>query len=485
MPTPLLLIAVIGILSLVRAAIAGGTGLVDDEAYYRLWSLAPALSYLDHPPMVAYFIAAGRWLMGDNPLGIRLGAGTAAIITLAAVWRTALLLFSAATAERTLWLMLAMPLLAVGGIIITPDVPSVLFTTLALWTLAELAHSANPNWWLATGLFCGLGLLSKYTNLFAGVTIVLWLIAVPENRKWFRSPQLWIGGLIAALLTAPVVMWNAGHGWASFGKQFGRVGRGNDFGLGYVAEMVGALFVLANPVIFVLAVIGSIEALRRVRNSRDSAATLLIASVVPMAGYFIVHALHDRVQGNWLGPVYPSLAMLAAIGLATIIDPGRQRRLFAAALATGAVMIAGIYLHTLSPIAGKALANDPTSQMRGWKDFAAAVEDARRKSGAAYIATSSFATTGQLAYAMKETGVPVIQINERLRYVHLPEPDAALLQKPALYVELQRRERPELVASLFRSVRPLQSLTRGPSQAPYASYATALLNDPVLPLPDR
>src|SRR5262245_22548687 len=59
-------------LTALRLAVAAYTGLVDDEAYYRMWSLAPALSYLDHPPMVAWVIGAGRAIAGDTSLGVRL-----------------------------------------------------------------------------------------------------------------------------------------------------------------------------------------------------------------------------------------------------------------------------------------------------------------------------------------------------------------------------------------------------------------------------
>jgi len=48
------------LLALLRGVVAASVDLSDDEAYYRLWALAPALSYLDHPPMVAWLIAAGR-----------------------------------------------------------------------------------------------------------------------------------------------------------------------------------------------------------------------------------------------------------------------------------------------------------------------------------------------------------------------------------------------------------------------------------------
>ena len=74
--------------------------------------------------------------------------------------------------------------------VITPDTPSVLFWGLTIWAVAELNRSQDANWWLAVGLFSGLGLLSKYTNLFVGVGIALWIALVPANWRWLRCWQL-------------------------------------------------------------------------------------------------------------------------------------------------------------------------------------------------------------------------------------------------------------------------------------------------------
>ena len=119
-----LCVAILG-LTLVRAVVAGTTGLTDDEAYYRLWALAPALSYYDHPPMVGWMIAAGRWLLGDTALGIRLPGLIISLLGPFLLWRTGTLLFGSQVAQRAVWIALAMPLLAAGGVIVTPDTPSV------------------------------------------------------------------------------------------------------------------------------------------------------------------------------------------------------------------------------------------------------------------------------------------------------------------------------------------------------------------------
>ena len=56
------------ILNLIQAYF---TELLDDEAYYWVYSRFPAWGYFDHPPMIAVLIRAGYALF-QNELGLRL-----------------------------------------------------------------------------------------------------------------------------------------------------------------------------------------------------------------------------------------------------------------------------------------------------------------------------------------------------------------------------------------------------------------------------
>src|SRR3954469_5503223 len=51
--------------------IAATVPLTEDEAYYRLWAQHLQLGYLDHPPMIGWWIRLGETLFGDTPLGVR------------------------------------------------------------------------------------------------------------------------------------------------------------------------------------------------------------------------------------------------------------------------------------------------------------------------------------------------------------------------------------------------------------------------------
>jgi hypothetical protein len=468
------LLAAILVLGLVRVWLAASLGLTEDEAYYRLWALAPAKSYLDHPPMTGWMIAVGRWMAGDSTLGIRLPAILASLVGPLVLWRTASILFGPIVARRAVWIALAMPLLAVGGVILTPDTPSVLFWGLAGWALAELYVSRNANWWLAVGLIAGLGLLSKYSNLFVGASILLWLTLLPHNRVWFRSWQLWAGGALACLLALPVVLWNVEHDWASFAKQFGRVSRGHHLTLAYLGELIGGSLGLMSPVIAVLGGLGLVRLARSAIKAKDGPSALVVYGMLPFLAYLVVHALHNRVQLNWVAPLYPSFALCAAVALGTVSTPmPGQARLGLWAVGTGFVLSAALYWHTMQPLILLSGQRDPTSQTRGWRELAAEVDRVRAATGACWVATSSYATNAQLAYQLRDKA-PVLQITERIRYIHLPPPDPTLLKCPALYVELERRGGDTLLKERFGSATRLDNLTRRHAGVVLSTYVVYL-----------
>jgi hypothetical protein len=75
---------------------------------------------------------------------------------------------------------------------------------------------------------------------------------------------------------------------------------------------------------------------------------------------------------------------------------------------------------------------DPARMFRGWPAFTADVEDLRRAQDAGWIATDDYNIAAELTYRLRDTGVPVEQITERIRYGFLPAPDADLTQSRAL-----------------------------------------------------
>jgi hypothetical protein len=161
-------------------------------------------------------------------------------------------------------------------------------------------------------------------------------------------------------------------------------------------------------------------------------------------GYFIVHALHDRVQGNWPCYLYPALCILAADAFA---PSGGWRRLSVLAMPVAVVMLIAVYLQAQFGLVP--LKRDPLARILG-REFApiAEVVAALVKTHLAQgVLTSDYETTAWLRF--NQPDIRVIQVNEPQRYPHAPPADAQLLQRPLIYLTELRRDQHLLVQKSF------------------------------------
>src|SRR3954453_9995506 len=295
-----------------RLVSAAYTPLTFDEAYYWTWSKHLAGGFYDHPPMVAIVIRLGTLIAGDTELGVRLVSILLAIPMSFAVYRTAEILFGGRRVAATSTVLLNITLMAaVGTLIVTPDAPLLVASSFVLFYLAKVLETGRGAWWLAVGATVGAALLSKYTALFFGPAILIWLAAVPKLRRWLVSPWPYLGGIVAFAIFSPVIVWNAEHQWVSLLKQLGRA-RIQDFALAYIGEIIPTQVAVATPFVYVLGVMG-LYALWRRQAGAMPARALINSMFWTITAYFLWHSLHSRVEGNWFGPVYPCFAIAAAV----------------------------------------------------------------------------------------------------------------------------------------------------------------------------
>ena len=424
------LLLALALLTLLRLVLSAVLPLAPDEAYYWVWSRALAPGYLDAPPMVAWWIRLGTALGGETTLGVRLLAALAAAAG-------ALLLADAGgrlwpripgTGLRAALLISATPLLGVGAIIMTPDTPLMFFWTLALWALARVpaAEAADTGkagggiWFLVAGVAVGCALDAKYTALFLPIGVLIWLMTVPAMRPWLVRPAPWLAALIALLIFAPVLLWNVANGGASFLKQGGRLG---DFVSGrawqFEAELIGGQIGLASPLIWLLCVAGLWAALRGLagKNADRRGAALVLATTLPAALIFLIHALGDRVQGNWPAILYPGAALAA--GALTGLG-GRPARLLRPAVILGAVFTLAIYAQALWGVLPIPPARDPTAlQMAGWRSLSAAVAGAAQRAGRPCVTATNYGMASELAF-YAPPGLRVIAAGPRWGFFRLP-----------------------------------------------------------------
>jgi 4-amino-4-deoxy-L-arabinose transferase-like glycosyltransferase len=473
-----ILILIVGLTAL-RLVVAPFIPLAFDEAYYWRWSQHLAPGYYDHPPMVAVWIAAGRLFLGDTQLGVRLFFILSALPATWAVWRAAAILTRDRRTAATAALYFNLTLfLLVGTMIATPDTPLLVAAAFVVFFLAKLTETGKGGWWLAIGGAVGFGLLSKYTALFFGPGILVAMIMLPDLRKWLATPWPWLGGVLAFAIFVPTIYWNATHDWISFRFQFGRAA-GAGFDPRYVAEYAGALLGMATPSVFVLGVLGLI-AVWRGEGADRNARVMLGALVWPFAIYFLWHALRARVEGNWVAPMFPALAVIAAIAAHGVEWRGAVAWIakFADRTAVAiALFLAGVvYVQALTGVLpiGR---NDPTARAlgAGMADVAAEIERLRENAGAKGVLTPSYALTGWLSFYLPRD-VPVVQIGERYRWYQEPEPAADLLAGPLVYVD--RAGQRAAALDSYRQIHEMERITRRRGATTIEEYDAFSVSEP-------
>jgi hypothetical protein len=462
-----------------------------DEAYYTLWSRALAFGYLDHPPMVALLIRASTTLFGRSELGIRalsliLVGALPALIALVA-WR---LFRSAETAALAVLMWIAMPLVLAGAVFVTPDAPLVVFWTLGLAALVELWRTGKARWLPAIGLALGLALESKFTAAFLGAGVALAFATTPSLRRWLVSPASAAAIAIAIAVFAPSVAWNAMHGWATFLKQLGRAPP-HGFAPLYLLEFLVAHIGLMNPLVFAAfaASVAAIPWRRPVApGSSDEARRILVSTIAPAMIYFLAHSLHDRVQGNWLAPLFPASAILAADWVAGMRRKGvaglegwiARGALVAAPL--GFVVMALAFVQTTTGLIPPGAA-DPTARLEGYRELAHALDAEARADKAEFVLTQGYALTS-LMTLYGDPGITVVQPEQRIRWIFEPAPSEALFARPGLALAEAGRRFDLILKMRFRKVEPAGTLERRRGGALLQTFELYRVADPYAPVLD-
>jgi len=207
----------------------------------------------------------------------------------------------------------------ITGIFILPDTPQMFFWLLSVYfgikslSVQQIDSLAKRNM-ILTGLFAGLGMLSKYTSIFIWIGVITYIYLF--NRKWLKSKWLYLSFLISLLIFSPVIYWNIKNNFISFSFQSERVNlftsslRADYF----IMEILGE-FLYNNPVNFILIIISLIAILKkRIELSLNHTRLIFLISL-PMIILFITFSLFRRTLPHWTAPAYTTLLIIAALYL--------------------------------------------------------------------------------------------------------------------------------------------------------------------------
>ena len=422
--------ALIAALTTLRVIYASLLDLRTDEAYYWTWSKESVLSFLDHPPMIAWFIRFGTAIFGDTNFGVRF-AGVLAMGVMQ--WLLADIVRRRTHDFRAVAIAVLMPEAALYyGLLmakVSPDVALIPFATAMVWALVRLTEGDDGRWWLAAGVFAGLALLSKFTAGLMLPAVAAFMLVPRERGRWLRSLYPWAAALIAFALFLPVLIWNMQHDWASFRFQLVRATATHEWSLRTLGEFIGLQFGLVGFILLPVVLTGVAMTAWRGYRRGDAVAILLSTAVIVPFIYFLWKSLSLRVGDTWPMFIWPFGFAATAIHLVTLGREGWSEKFVTAsfawarlAIVTGIAFVVAVFLYYVATPWNFIGRTDPVGGEAGYQTIVRRAEVELKKAGATWIATTDYRTYAMLRWFFRGR-VPVVQINERGRYLGFRAPD--------------------------------------------------------------
>ncbi len=313
-----------------RFAYLGLPELMEQEAYYWNYAQHPALSYLDHPPMVAVLIWLGTKLWGVGEFGVRFAAFLCWFVTAFFSYRLTAKVFDRQAAAGAVLLLAVLPLYFGVGFLMTPDAPLHAAWSALLYFGYRALIEENSISWVGIGASLGLGLLSKYTIALLGPPFLLFMLIDRRARGWFIKPAPYGALLLAVALFSPVLIWNMQNEWVSFLFQSAkRISSDSVIStpdlLGHITLMLTPAGVIAVVLFFLFGkkIFRSADFLEESGARQDVDRTyllLLLLSLLPCALFFTISFTRE-VKLNWTSPIW--LAILPFLGCTVASVYGR------------------------------------------------------------------------------------------------------------------------------------------------------------------
>jgi 4-amino-4-deoxy-L-arabinose transferase-like glycosyltransferase len=418
-----------------------------DEAEYWAWSRRLDWSYFSRGPLIAWVIRAtteafGRLSLactGSLMFAARLPAVLLGGLTAWGIFRLASLTTGSRRSGMFAAIVLpAIPVFAIGGILITSDTPLVCcWTWAAVWAYHAL-RTGRLSQWIAAGLVGAVGVLAKYSVLAFPASVGLFLLLSPAHRRHLVRPGFWVMSMLCiGLGLVPVVVWNAQHGWAGAGQLADRVGLSDRASWGSIWPVLGFLGgegAVLGGVWWIAGVSAIVAAMREVvrtwrrKSSADEPAAGHSASAGLDGKLFLLclwgvtwcaclaASILGETEANWMVQGYVAVVVLIGRRFGEVVALGGSKaRAYVGAWCFCLLAIVAIH-HTewFYPIVARWVPSpskryaaplrlyDVTARMRGHQELARAVQshlEALEAGGARpFVVTPTYALTSTLSF---------------------------------------------------------------------------------------
>ena len=324
-----LVIWTIVISAAVRLVMGQIVGFGNGEGYYLASARHLALSYFDQPPLSLWIAHFAIDLFGtSSPLLPRLPYIAIFAGNTWLMYRLGARLFGeAAGAWSAVLLNLSVLFTVSVGSWVQPDAPLIFFLTAAALPLVELAFGETKHplsQWAIAGACFGMAMLAKYHAALILAGLVIFVATTPRHRVWFFKPGVLLAGLIAAVIFAPVAIWNLENHWASFAFQGERIVRSHGLRFDWLGRSILGQALEIGPLIWPLMIVVYARALRV--GPRDPRTWFLCCLAIVPIILFTAAAVWAPLgwHFHWQAPGYLFLFPLLGKGVAQEMEKGNR-----------------------------------------------------------------------------------------------------------------------------------------------------------------
>lgn len=453
------------VITLFRLWFTGEIDLIEDEAYYWLWSKNLDICYYSKGPGVAWTIAAGTFLFGDTESGIRFFSVLLAAGTGLGIFYLSRRLFSARTGFYAVLLGAVTPLFAVGSVLMTIDPLSIFFWVWAAYTFWRARSSGHPGWWIGTGLLIGAGMLCKYTNGAQIICFGLFCLLSSADRIHLRRPYFYLMALASILCLTPTLIWNARYDWITIQHllERGKIQSDDPFQIrtGELIQFIQEQALAYSPLIFIAGLAALGWAAWRYLPSHGPGVRafrlewiFLLCLAAPLFLFYLGLSINEAGEANWTSPCYPAVFIALSALWTRHHPPQWVRAALKSAFFLALLMTLLLHASAFVDVTRWGLP-DPLRRVKGHRHLGLEIAKVQEASGANFIVAKRYQTASLLSFYMP--GHPVIYVPYSENIVHQfsfwpSYNEMPTYRNSALYVSKDRDLPDDRFQSQFRSV---------------------------------
>ncbi|MEE9460888.1 MAG: glycosyltransferase family 39 protein [Bacteroidales bacterium] len=277
------------------------TEILEDEAYYWVYSEFLAWGYFDHPPMIAILIKLGSAII-PGELGVRLFPSLLGAATILIVYQ----LIPKGNRDPRIFIICIVAItlmhLNVAGFLALPDIPLVFFTSLFFLVLKRFLDEDRMVQALGLGVIIALMMYSKYHAL------LIIFFTILSDWKLILRKTFWVIVAVAVILYLPHIIWQVKNNFVSF--QYHLISRNDPFQPRQILEYLGNQLVVTGPFVGFLLLF-----LAFTRPAKNAYERMLKFNLIGFFGFFFLSSVRGHVEPHWTAAAFPPMIVLAMLNL--------------------------------------------------------------------------------------------------------------------------------------------------------------------------